>query len=348
MNKVRAVLVLLCLFVFSPIAYADISVFVNEKEVVFDDQPPVVVEGRTFVPLRKIFEELGASVDWIGETNTVYASKRFSVLTFSVGDSKYSLNGEEKLFDAPPFSLNNRVLIPVRAVSEALGADVEWIKDENKVSISLNEGEYPIKDCYINGAKTHDDGTVLMTYRAAYPEIISENDVCAAFNEFIKGDAEEAVARGVSECLESAKQTYSVSVSNGDEFVPYMSEHTFVITYNDYNIISVLCSDCNFSGGFHPSYALYSMTYNLETGEMMDIEQILDKKESVIREEVYNLFLSNIEQNPQEYYDDAIDCLSEALSEIKWYLSDEGVHFYLNPYEIAPYSAGVIEVVIPL
>lgn len=348
MNRVKLILLLICFCAFMPVVHAEVSVFVNEKEVMFDDQPPVIVDNRTFVPLRKIFEELGASVDWISSSNTVYASKRFSYLTLTVGEEMYIVNGEEKKLDAPAFSLNDRVLIPARAVSEALGAEVKWIKEENSVHITLLDGEYNIKDCYMNGSETADDGTVVMTYRVAYPEIQSNDSVCMAFNEFIKGDAEETSLKTVAECLPSAKETYSASLLNSTEFIPYMYERNFDITYNADNILSVVCSDCNFSGGFHPSYNMNSMTYNLETGRIVEISEVLCENEINIRERVYRLFENKIVNNPELYYSDSLDCLNDALYELKWYLSDDGVHFYLNPYEIAPYSAGVVDVVIPL
>lgn len=348
MNRVKLILFMIFLCAFMPAAHAEVSVFVNEKEVLFDDQPPVIVDNRTFVPLRKIFEELGASVDWISSTNSVYASKRFSYLTLSLGEKMYIVNGEEKMLDVPAFSLNNRVLIPARAVSEALGAKVEWNKEENSVHITLLDGEYNIKDCYINGLETADDGTVVMTYRVAYPEIQSNDSVCMAFNEFIKGDADEACSKSLAEYLSSAKETYSASLLNGAEFIPYMSERAFDITYNDDNIISIIFSDCDFAGGFHPSYSMNSMTYNLKTGKLVEIGEILYENETNIREKVRRLIENEIANNSEIYYSDALDCLDDALYDLKWYLSGDGVHFYLNPYEIAPYSTGVVDVIIPL
>ena len=319
MRLIKMILFTLSFLLMTSIAYADVSVFVDEREVVFDDQPPVVVDNRTFVPLRKIFEELGASVDWISETNTVYASKRFSSLMLTLGQDSYYINDEKRKLDSPAFSLNNRTLIPVRAVSEALGADVIWNKEENRVYITLPQGQHTINDCYINGAETAEDGTVVMTYRVAYPQIQSDDSFCIAFNDFIKGDADDARIRGINECLSAANDAYIASVSSGTAFVPYMAEHTFDITYNDYNLISVICSDCNFSGGFHPNYSMYSMTYNLEIGKMVEITDILSKNETAIRQEVYNLFNERIINNPESYYDDAVDCLDESLTQLKWY-----------------------------
>lgn len=346
MKTGRIFLILLFVLMLMPTAYAEVSVFVDDTALAFEDSAPTIIDNRVFVPFRKIFEELGASVDWISESNTVYASRRFSVMTMTLGETVYWVDGEEKELDTPPVLSNNRVLIPVRAVSEALGADVVWDSGTNSVYITVKHGEHTISDCYIDGTETDDDGTVLMTYRAAYPSIQSDEKVCTAFNEFILGDAQDSCTRGVSECLSAAKAAYAEALANGCEFIPYMSEHSFDITYDEYNIISVVCADSNFSGGFHPSYNMYSMTYNLETGTMVGIGDIFKSGLHYIKEDVYNRFKSLIEENPDLYYDDATECLDEALSELKWYLAEDGVHFYLNPYEIAPYSAGVVEVVI--
>ncbi len=347
MRLIKIAFFAFCMLFVMPVAFAEVTVFIDDTQIIFEDQPPVIIEERTFVPLRKIFEELGAAVDWVEETKSVFAAKRFSAVSFTIGEEDYYVDGELKKLDAPAVILNERTLVPVRAVSEALGAEVLWIKAENKVQINLKHGEHIIKDRYINGWECADDGTIVFTYRAAYPELMTDDSVCRAFNEFFRGDAEEACMRAAAECVGSAKEAYEQSLITGNEFVPYMAEHSFDITYNKDDIISVVCSDCNFSGGFHPSYVMYSMTYSLKTGKLINCTDILSIQEAELHKKVYNLFKTQIEKNPDIYYEDALACLDESLSELKWYLAEDGVHFFLNPYEIAPYASGVVEVVVP-
>ncbi|MBQ7718393.1 MAG: hypothetical protein IJT38_03760 [Clostridia bacterium] len=111
----------------------EISVYVNDKKLSFDSAP-VIVQGRTLVPLRAIFEELGADVSWEDETKTAYAEKDGITLSITIGGSVMTVGGKEIALDVPPQLVKDRTLVPLRAVSEAFGNTVDWI-DETKTVI---------------------------------------------------------------------------------------------------------------------------------------------------------------------------------------------------------------------
>lgn len=111
-----------------------VKVTVNGSEMSFD-QPPIIVDGRTLVPLRAIFEAFGAQVDWNGDTRTVMAVKDNTTIKLKIGEKAIEVNGEHKKLDAAPQVVNDRTLVPVRAVSEALGCMVDWNGDTRTVII---------------------------------------------------------------------------------------------------------------------------------------------------------------------------------------------------------------------
>ncbi len=113
----------------------DIKVLVNGGELSFD-QPPIIKDSRTLVPLRAIFEALGAEVDWDGDTRTVTASKGKTTVVLTVDSASYTVNGSEKTLDVPAQIVNSRTLVPVRAVSESFGCEVEWDGDTRTVVIN--------------------------------------------------------------------------------------------------------------------------------------------------------------------------------------------------------------------
>ena len=113
---------------------SDIGVYVSDKKVEFD-QAPVIHLGRTMVPLRAIFEALGASVDWNGATRTVTSRKGNNTIELTIDSDVLYKNGEPVYLDVPAMLVNNRTLVPVRAVSEALGADVDWNGETRSVLI---------------------------------------------------------------------------------------------------------------------------------------------------------------------------------------------------------------------
>jgi hypothetical protein len=112
-----------------------ITVLVNGAAVIFD-QPPVVQSGRTLVPLRAIFEALGANVAWEQSTQTVTATRGNTTVTLSIGSNILNRNGEQVTLDVPAQIVGGRTLVPARAVAESFGAAVGWDPDTRTVTIT--------------------------------------------------------------------------------------------------------------------------------------------------------------------------------------------------------------------
>lgn len=114
---------------------SEIKVTVDGREVAFD-QPPIIENDRTLVPFRAIFEALGATVGWDGDTKTVSASKGDTKISLKIGDNKMNVNAQIKTLDVPAQVKNDRTLVPVRAISEALKCNVQWNGDTKTVIIT--------------------------------------------------------------------------------------------------------------------------------------------------------------------------------------------------------------------
>nr|WP_239565154.1 copper amine oxidase N-terminal domain-containing protein [Brevibacillus fulvus] len=103
-----------------------IVVFINGQLQTFS-KPPIEINGRTLVPLRAIFEALGAKVDWDEATQTVTATKDNNTIKLTIGSKIAYKNGEKIYLDVPAQLLNgDTTMVPIRFVSEALGAKVGW------------------------------------------------------------------------------------------------------------------------------------------------------------------------------------------------------------------------------
>lgn len=126
-------------------AQKDIDVIVNGKTLELD-VAPIIVNDRTMVPMRAIFEALGAKVDWIPTGRIIIATKDELMITMQIDNMNMVIettNSTEKevlTLDAAPFILNDRTLVPARAVSEALKAKVDWIAETRTVTVVQNEG----------------------------------------------------------------------------------------------------------------------------------------------------------------------------------------------------------------
>ncbi len=113
-----------------------VFVAINGTKMLAFDQQPVIENGRTLVPLRVIFEELGAGVVWDDATQTVTATKDGTEISLTIGSNTMYVNGEAKTLDVAAKVINGRTMVPARAVAESLDCYVDWIAQLNTVNIS--------------------------------------------------------------------------------------------------------------------------------------------------------------------------------------------------------------------
>lgn len=114
---------------------AEITVKLNGKKIDFD-QPPIIVNGRTLVPVRAIFEALGATVEWDNTTETVIAKRKNTTISLTIGNNVMQKNNKDITLDIAPQLLNSRTLVPARAIAEAFGCNVDWDNDTQTVLIT--------------------------------------------------------------------------------------------------------------------------------------------------------------------------------------------------------------------
>lgn len=114
----------------------DIKISLDDKELDFDSQQPLIENDRVLVPMRKIFEELGAEIEWDEETQTVTATIGDTVITLQIGKNEITKNGVTTEIDTETQLVNDRTLVPLRAVSESFGNTVTWNAETKTVEIT--------------------------------------------------------------------------------------------------------------------------------------------------------------------------------------------------------------------
>lgn len=138
MKKVTVLTVLLLVLITATTCFASsdgIKVYIEDKLLEFDIQP-MIVDGRTMVPMRKIFEELGADVQWDGETKTITGTKDDTTIVMQLDNKEMTVDDEVVTLDVPPFETGGRTLVPVRAIAESFGVDVKWYGDSKIIKIT--------------------------------------------------------------------------------------------------------------------------------------------------------------------------------------------------------------------
>jgi len=115
------------------------------------DVPPLVKQGRVFLPFRALAEAMCVTVSWDPSTRTVRAHDGKTALELAVGRPTAILNGAPVSLDAPPLAVSGRILLPLRFFGEAFGARVHWDSGTNSVRVLSPPRPLPVTGFYALG-----------------------------------------------------------------------------------------------------------------------------------------------------------------------------------------------------
>ena len=149
MKKLLSVIISLSLIMsactISANANDEISITIDGKPKIFDVMP-VMEEDRVLVPMRGIFEALGATISWDDETMTVTGAKNDISVSLQIENNIAKVNDREILLATPAKLVSGRTMVPVKFVSDALGYNASWHEETNTVAITSNENAVNILD----------------------------------------------------------------------------------------------------------------------------------------------------------------------------------------------------------
>ncbi|MCL1885126.1 MAG: stalk domain-containing protein [Defluviitaleaceae bacterium] len=132
-----AILILIGILSMSVLAYAqEVNVTIDGVHVVFLDQEPVVVDGRTLVPVRGVFEQLGFYVDWDNYARAAILSRTDFEVIITIDSDIFTTNGASHNLEVPAQSIGGRTMLPIRAVLESVGYDVGWDNETRAVLVN--------------------------------------------------------------------------------------------------------------------------------------------------------------------------------------------------------------------
>lgn len=148
-----------------------VSVVMDGQKIWFPDAQAFVDENnRTLVPVRFIAEKMGANVGWEPKTMTVPIERDDLHIVLTIGESKALVNGKEMVFDTKAIASGGRTFVPLRFVSEVLGAEVKWDSPTSTVFISTKEDANAKYDEWGRLIRT----TNLPKYAKDYPYILAD------------------------------------------------------------------------------------------------------------------------------------------------------------------------------
>ncbi len=242
MKKIISLL-LSVMFIISVPVFAEeapISVLLDGQYVTFD-VAPATINDRTMVPVRAIFESLGATVDWLPDSGTVLSTMGETEVRLSVNDTTLYKNGTPITLDVPAQIVGEKTLVPVRAISEAYGCQVGWnqwnrtvviISDLDSVTC-MTVNDEPVSMGYFNFALSHAESQAMQMLQANSEDIkqawnapfgaetLGEAIASAAVEQciFTKANAQKAKSLGIT-LTEEEKINIEESILSFEEFLP--------------------------------------------------------------------------------------------------------------------------------
>lgn len=120
-----------------------VKVTVDGERIDFKGAPPQAQGSRIMVPVRGVFEKLGANLAWDPKTGTVTAIRGESKIVLSVGKTDATVDGNVVAIGTPPILAEGRVMVPLRFLAQALGAKVEWMGADRTVVIQTQKAPAP-------------------------------------------------------------------------------------------------------------------------------------------------------------------------------------------------------------
>ena len=166
MKKFNRILMMTMILIlcFSITAFAEdqVKIYVNNENVSLDVEP-FIENGRTLIPLRGVFEKLGAKVDWNKNLQEVVIMDDNNEIEMLLGKDKVMVNGIIKDIDVPTRMINSRTFAPLRFIAENLGHDVKWDENTRAVYITINN-TVPIDKNVISTVGTKENLVALLEY----------------------------------------------------------------------------------------------------------------------------------------------------------------------------------------
>jgi len=263
------------------------------------DQPPVIIDGRTLVPVRAVFEPMGFAVSWCDDYQmATLISNRYTVevyVNMAVMVVTNNNNGTRRdvlLRHYPPRIINDRVMLPLRGIAEATGMDVAWCTDERIADITTGNvastpvppttepTEQPTSPSVEAPEPTQPDTTIPETTQPTtqLPSQPATDVTPVLFDDRIMLSSAElavlaATAPSVFDTLASSSITHTGTMFTNSELADWIAEYK-VLGMNDRELeIIRLINEYRVSNGLHPLMLdpILSMAARFHSHEMMDL-----------------------------------------------------------------------------
>ncbi len=188
------------------------------------DQPPVIMNNRTMVPIRFVTEAMGANVQWNAQDRTVTITLGSNVAVLKIDDVKAQANGYDVCLDAAPTIIvkTSRTVVPVRFVAETLGMEVGWNGTERSVTIKYSPEWKPVAVSFWNAMNYQQGKTLnalIKEFNATHPRIEINGTSFSSYNP-LQQKTIAAIAAGNPPVLTQAYENWVAQYITGGYLIP--------------------------------------------------------------------------------------------------------------------------------
>ncbi|WP_352400989.1 stalk domain-containing protein [Anaerotignum sp.] len=329
-------------------AAENIKVLVNNYEVVFSGQQPIIVDGYTLVPVRGALEAMGVQVVWNEKDQSVLLSKDGKEAKLVIGEKNFV--GSKEQLETPAQMIGGSTMIPLRAVVECFEGKVAWNGENKTVSITMDEKEDAYSAVTYKKDLKDENGKVLITGTVKYPQLSTSvlGQKAAMINEKIAADAKGSLENYLKDNQEAVTKS---AKELGSDFKTYDFTIGFETPYYDDNTFSFYSTQYIYTGGAHGSSYAKGNTFDLKTGGEKKLADFI-AFENGMTEEVYmkNAIKDDIKKDSSKYFEEADKMLDDSSVTLGFFVKekDKLVVFISEAGVVSPYSSGIIRVEKPI
>ena len=204
-NRLVASLLAVSLLAFPVVqvsADENISLTVNGKSVE-TQVPPTIIDGRTMVPVRDIFEACGAKVNWDANTKTITGEKGNTTVVMQIDSNMLFINEKVTEMDATPVIIDGRTLAPARYVAESFGGIVDWNAEDKVVMIDVDDSDEDVTETTTEETTVTEETTEVTT-------VTETTEATTVTETTTVAEPSDMIVNAVRSDLQKAMGTYSL------------------------------------------------------------------------------------------------------------------------------------------
>lgn len=277
-------------------ATTDITIILDGEQLVLET-PPMIINGRTVVPVRFLFEPLGLTVSSNPQHDVAIGQKEGLYIVMPIGSKYASVNKEVVVLDSPAIIINDRTYVPLRFVAESTGAKVIWDDKTHMISIISEEGKEKNYQDYLEAIQADAEdynGSNYLQNRLDYHKIVE--DISTMKDGYVA--SQDGLLNGLSQLAESKHFIFPTDnlQDNVRVFHDYMMTIHEQDTHNNQLVTGDGYYNLHYDGGYLYGYYKdfqatgYLFAYTkVDSGYIISLEPFTnDKRQGFCYQQAYN------------------------------------------------------------